>query len=97
MPPAYLIAEVEVKDPQAYKAYTAATPAVIAKHGGEFIVRGGRFEAKEGVAPGGRIVVVRFPSYEQALAFYDSDDYAGLLALRLSITESRAFIVEGVD
>ena len=95
MPPAYLIAEVEVKDTRAYKAYSAATPAVIAKHGGEFIVRGGGFDAKEGVAPGGR--VVRFPRDEQALAFHDWQDYAGLLALRLSIAEGRAFIVEGVD
>ena len=38
---AYLIAEVEVTDPEAYKAYMARTPAAIHKHGGRFIVRGG--------------------------------------------------------
>ena len=69
MPPAYLIVEIEVKDSQAYKAYTAATPAVIAKYGGEFIVRGGRVETREGAAPAGRVVVIRFPSYEKACAF----------------------------
>ena len=97
MSPAYMIVEIDVKDPEAYKAYTDATPGVIAKHGGEFIVRGGRVDAKEGTAPRGRVVVVRFPSYGQALAFYDSEDYAELLALRLSLTDSRAFIVEGAD
>jgi len=97
MPPAYLIVEIEVKDPEAYKAYTSATPAVVAKYGGEFIVRGGQFDAKEGTAPRGRVAVIRFPSYEKANEFYGADDYADLLALRLSLTESRAFIVEGVD
>jgi len=94
---AYLIVEIEVKDSQAYKAYTAATPAVVAKYGGEFIVRGGRVDTREGAAPAGRVVVIRFPSYEKARAFYDCEDYAALLALRLSITDSRAFIVEGAD
>ena len=97
MPPAYLIVEIEVKDSQAYKAYTAATPAVIAKYGGESIVRGGRVETREGAAPAERVVVIRFPSYEKACAFYDGEDYADLLALRLSVTDSRAFIVEGAD
>ncbi len=96
MPAAYLIAEIEVKDPEAYKAYTAATPGVIAKYDGEFIVRGGRLEVKEGAAPAGRVVVIRFPSHEKAREFYESGDYAELLALRISITDSRAFIVEGV-
>ena len=97
MQAAYLIVEIEVKDAQAYTAYTDATPGVIAKHGGEFIVRGGRLEAKEGAAPRGRVVVIRFPSCEKALGFYESEDYADLLALRLSLTDSRAFIVEGVE
>jgi uncharacterized protein (DUF1330 family) len=97
MPCAYLIVEIEVKDSQAYKGYTAATLAVVAKYGGEFIVRGGRVDAREGAAPAGRVVVIRFPSYDKASAFYDSEDYAELLALRLSITDSRAFIVEGAD
>jgi uncharacterized protein (DUF1330 family) len=97
MPSGYLIVEVDVKDPERYTDYTSATPAVVAKYGGEFIVRGGKFEALEGNAPRGRVVVIEFPSYDRALEFYRSDDYADLLKLRLSLTESRAFLVEGAD
>jgi uncharacterized protein (DUF1330 family) len=93
----YLIGEIDVKDPEAYKEYVAGTPAVVAKFGGEFIVRGGKTLAKEGQPPLGRVVVIRFPSYEKAKAFYESREYAGLLALRLSLTDSRLFLVDGVD
>ncbi len=97
MPAAYVIAEIDVKDPEGYKNYTSATPGVVAKFGGEFVVRGGATESKEGEAPRGRIVVIRFPNLVQANAFYHSDDYAELLALRISLTDSRLFVVEGAN
>ena len=49
-------AEIEVTDPETYESYKARTPAVIAAHGGRFLVRGGEVEAKEGPPPAGRIV-----------------------------------------
>jgi uncharacterized protein (DUF1330 family) len=97
MPAGYLIVEIDVADTERYAGYSARTPAVIAKYDGEFMVRAGRTEGLEGAPPRGRVVVVRFPSYDRALEFYRSDDYADLLALRLSISESDAFVVEGAD
>jgi uncharacterized protein (DUF1330 family) len=97
MPAAYLIAQVDVKDPARYEAYKAGVSAVIAAYGGEYIVRGGAVETMEGEAPSGRVIVLKFPSMEQARAFYHSDEYADLLALRLEVTESRLFIVEGAE
>ncbi len=97
MPAGYLIAQVDVKDAEKYETYKAGTPAAIAKYDGEFIVRGGQFEAVEGAPPLGRVVVVKFPSYARALEFYRSDDYKDLLALRLSVSDSRTFIIEGAD
>ena len=38
---AYMIVNMEVKDPAAYEAYKAKVPALIARHGGEYLVRGG--------------------------------------------------------
>ena len=93
----YLIVQVDVKDAEVYETYKAGTPAVIAKYDGEFIVRGGQFEAVEGEPPAGRVVVVKFPTYKRALEFYRSDDYKELLALRLSVSDSRGIIIEGVD
>jgi uncharacterized protein (DUF1330 family) len=97
MPAGYLIVQVDVKDTETYETYKAGTPAVIAKYDGEFIVRGGQFEAVEGAPPLGRVVVVKFPSYARAQEFYHSDDYKELLAIRLAASESRGIIIEGVD
>jgi uncharacterized protein (DUF1330 family) len=97
MPSAYMIAQIDVTDPETYKKYTAQTPGVIAKYGGEFIVRGGTVDSKEGEPPLGRVVVVRFPSMEQAQTFYNSGDYGPLIELRQSASNGSLFIVEGAD
>ena len=96
MPKGYWIARVDVSDPEAYKAYVAANAAAFAKYGARFLVRGGRFEAKEG-ASRARNVVIEFPSFEAALACYDSPEYAAALELRRAASESDLLIIEGYD
>ena len=60
---AYVLAEIEITNPEGYKEYTAAVPATIAKYGGRFLVRGGNAEVLEGEWPAGRRrVVLEFPS-----------------------------------
>jgi uncharacterized protein (DUF1330 family) len=97
MPAAYVIADVDVSDPEQYKAYMALSPGAIAAAGGEFVVRGGRHETLEGHWVPGRVVVVRFPSYEAAKAFYDSPPYLAARAAREGATRRfNMIIVEGV-
>lgn len=93
--PAYLIANLTVTDPALYAEYRAGVADVIAKAGGEFLVRGGAVTPKEG-APFDRVVVVRFPDMAAAEAFYHGPDYASLLALRLRAAEGSLALVEGV-
>jgi uncharacterized protein (DUF1330 family) len=62
----YVIAQISVKDPEAYKEYVAEVTPIVAKFGGEYLIRGGQSETVEGVAPGARTVVIRFPSYQAA-------------------------------
>jgi uncharacterized protein (DUF1330 family) len=96
MPAAYVIADVAVSDPQQYKAYQALSPGAIAAAGGEFVVRGGRHETLEGDWTPGRVVVVRFASYEAARAFYDSTLYLAARAARAGATEHfNMIVVEG--
>lgn len=97
MPKAYLIAEIDIHDPDTYANYTAQTPAVIAKHGGRFLVRGGTCDAREGDAPKGRVVVIEFPSFEAAQKFYESADYQPLIPIRQSASTGRLFVVEGAE
>ena len=94
--PGYLIASVEVTDPDAYADYRAQVPAVVERFGGRFLVRGGAIEAKEGDLGIARLVILEFPTIEAARAFYDSPDYAPLIRLRQASTRSRVALVEGV-
>ncbi len=97
MPLAYVIADVDVSDPERYEGYKALTPAAVAAAGGRFVVRGGRREAMEGHWVPGRVVVIEFPSYEAAKAFYDSPPYLAARAAREGATRRfNMIIVEGV-
>lgn len=91
---AYIIAEVDVTDPETYKAYTALVPASLARYGGRFLVRGGASVALEGESPK-RIVVLEFDTSEAARRWYDSREYAEAKAMRGRAARSRLFIVEG--
>jgi len=95
-PKGYVIAEITVTDPEAYKQYAAAVAPVVAKLGGKYIVRGGQTVAEEGEAPSGRIVVIEFDSLAAARSFEDSQDYRAVAPLRRKAAHSRVFLVEGV-
>ena len=94
---AYLIVDVAIRDPQRYEDYKQKVPALIARHGGEYLVRGGRHETMEGDWQPHRVAVLRFPSYEQAKAFYDDAHYRGVRQHRAGATEYfNMVLVEGV-
>ena len=92
----YLIARVEVTDPEEYAKYTAKTPEVIAAHGGRFLVRAGRYEALEGGAAS-RNVVIEFPDYATARAFYDAAAYRAILPHALAGSTRDMLVIEGVE
>lgn len=94
---AYLIALIDVKDADAYRAYVARSPAVIAKYNGHFLARGGQSVSLEGDAVASRIVVIEFPSLEQAKTFYASAEYQEAKLLREGAAVGRFFAVEGVE
>ena len=92
----YWIARVEVTDPEQYKAYVAANAQPLARHGGRFLVRAGKFENPEG-ASRSRNVVIEFPSYQAALDCWNSADYQAAVKLRLPVATVDMVIVEGYD
>jgi uncharacterized protein (DUF1330 family) len=92
---AYLIAQVEVTDPVAYERYRPLAAASIAKHGGKYVVRGGKTEQLEGAAPG-RVVVLEFPSMDAARSFYVSPDYSEAKKIREAAATTKLFLVEGM-
>jgi uncharacterized protein (DUF1330 family) len=97
VPAAYLIVEMNISDPERYKQYMAAAPAAVKAAGGEYLVRGGRHETLEGDWQPHRVAVLRFPSYERAKAFYDSETYRQVRSKRAGATEYfNMVLVEGV-
>lgn len=94
---AYMIVNLEVHDPAAYEAYKTNVPALIARHGGEYLVRGGNLEVFEGRWHPHRLVLLRFPNRTAVRAFMDDPDYAPLRALRLGIADTDIVVVEGIS
>jgi uncharacterized protein (DUF1330 family) len=95
MPKGYWVANVEVTDVAKYARYREFVTPYIASKGGRFLTRAGKVVVKEGTART-RIVVVEFPSFEEALAAYEDDEYTAGRALRANAGEIDLVVVEGV-
>ena len=96
MPKGYWVAHVTVDDPQGYEEYKKANAGPFAEFGARFLVRGGPQSVREGNARG-RTVVLEFPSYEAAIACYESEAYQKAKAVRDPISQGDLVIVEGYD
>ena len=91
---AYVLVEMEVTDPESYKAYPPLARESVERHGGRFIVRGGETEVYEGEWKP-RIVVLEFESLDAIREWYHSDDYQECLPIRLAATDGRLVAVDG--
>ena len=93
--PAYLIADIDVTDPEGFKKYQEAVPGTIEKYGGKYLVRGGDLEAVEGEWKPTRLVVLEFPNMTTLKKWYNSDDYQNIIASRTENSNGSVVIVEG--
>ena len=90
------IAHVTVTDADAYGKYAELAGPAIAKHGGEFIARGGRFVQLEGKERP-RNVVAKFPSVDAAVACYNSPEYQEALSHARGASERELMVVETTE
>ena len=93
--PAYLVARIDVHDPAGFEEYRARVAPVVEAHGGRYLVRTDQFGLLEGAAPGGRLIILEFPSTEAAQNFYRGADYQPLLRQRMASAASDIVLVEG--
>ena len=93
---AYVVAQIEVTDADAFAKYGAKVPETIARYGGRYKVRGGASTAMEGEQPYPRVVVIEFDDVEAAKRWYNSPEYAPLIAMRQAASRGSLQIVEGV-
>lgn len=92
---AYVIARVNVTDPEKYEAYKALAPGAIAAHGGRYLVRGGPMQTLEGEPESRRVVVLEFPTVEAAETFYHSAEYGAAREKRRGAADLQLILVEG--
>ena len=92
---AYIVVHADVKDWDAYREYMRHTPRVIQKFGGRFIARGGEMITLEGPEETLRVVLLEFPSMDQAKAFYESADYAQTKILREGGGAAKFVVIDG--
>ena len=94
---AYLLVQVDVTNPPQYQEYAKLSPGIIAKYGGRYLARAGRTTTLEGPPAKSRVVVVEFPSFDRAQAFYSSPEYAAARKLREGAGTAQFVVVEGVE
>jgi uncharacterized protein (DUF1330 family) len=95
--PAYMlfIRDEPVRDPDAMAEYQRLNR----ENAGDFKIKPlvvyGATEAVEGEAPDG-VIMVEFPTVEDAKAWYNSPGYQAALPFRKKAADYRAFIVQGL-
>ena len=91
----YVIFNIKITNPENYKEYIEKVKPVAEKFGAEYIVRGGEFELVEGNWEHPRTIVIKFPSYEKAHEWYNSEEYKPIKKIRLDNALSNGIIIKG--
>jgi len=94
--PAYWIARAKINDPIEYKKYTDRVPGILAKYGAKVLTRGGNFRTLEGEEKFNRFVVIEFPTFDQGVACFNSQEYRDAAAFRRrnNVGENELVLVE---
>jgi uncharacterized protein (DUF1330 family) len=94
--PAYVIFDIHVDDPDAYAPYREPAGASVEQYGGRYIARGGAAEVLEGDWDIDRLVILEFPSMDEARAWYRSPEYQKVLPIRHGASHGRGVLLEGL-
>jgi uncharacterized protein (DUF1330 family) len=92
---AYVIVDIEVNDPAGYEEYKKLAAAATALYGGRYLARGAQAESLEGGWSPSRLVIIEFPSAEQAKAWLNSPEYAPARAMRHQYATSKMVVIAG--
>jgi uncharacterized protein (DUF1330 family) len=95
--PAYVIADIQVHDPDTYEDYKARVQAALDPFEGRFLVRGGATETLEGDWDPERVVIIQFPSADHARRWHASPDYAEALKIRQRASTGSLILAEGYE
>ena len=91
----FAIFNIDIKRPEEYKEYVEKVKPIAERYGGEYIIRGGESTIVEGSWAYPRTVVIKFPSYEKALEWYNSKEYKPIKQIRLDNSVANGIIIKG--
>ncbi len=91
----YVIAQVDVSNPQQYAEYAKQSPGIIDKFGGRFLARAGRTVTLEGTPAKSRVVIIEYPSFERAQAWFASPEYQKAKKMREGAANAQFIVIEG--
>ncbi len=94
---AYVIYDVEIRDPERYLEYTVKVKPAVEAAGGRYLARGGKHKVIEGNWEPKRLVLFEFPSIARAKEFYNSELYRQYKPIREESSSGNIVIVEGYD
>jgi uncharacterized protein (DUF1330 family) len=93
---AFVIVDITITDPVGYQEYKKLAESTVTSYGGRYIARGGRAETLEGNWIPNRLVILEFPSVEQAKEWLNSAEYSGPRQLRHKTAKTNMVVVEGI-
>ena len=91
-----LFDNLEVFDGGKLEEYKSRVAPLVERYGGRYVVLGGKVNIMEGQWRPTFPVMIEFPSIDRAQAWYASDEYRELKALRLAAVRSSAVFIEGL-
>lgn len=95
---AYVIVDTKLLNAEAYEEYKLLAKPIVEQYGGVYRVRGGEMTVRESdLWTPSRLVVVEFPSREQAIAFSESPEYAPVAKIRHANAQCTLVIVDGCE
>jgi uncharacterized protein (DUF1330 family) len=95
--PAFLIADIDVKDDEVFAKYRTANPDIVNKFGGQYVaLGGGEVEVLEGDWYPRRTLIIAFPDMDALRGLYRSPEYEELRKVRWASADSRLVAIEGL-
>jgi uncharacterized protein (DUF1330 family) len=92
---AFFLVEIEsIRDPEQYQEYVKRVAPIIARYGGEYVIRSDRVTAVSGSLNAKRVILIRFENKEDISTCFHSSEYREIAHLREQSTESKAMIIE---
>lgn len=93
---AYVVIDIHITDPDAYEGYKGGAANTVALYKGRYLARGGKVTILEGEPDPERVVILEFPTPDDALSWWNSPEYMPFKQIRHAAAICEMLLVEGV-